>query len=316
MGLGIEAIGGFFKGAGEDAWDGIKGTVNTAGELAAKAREFEAKLADGAYSVIGNADKWASSGIDSIRSDTPGLSQAASVTRAAPGFGKDMGLGLARLGVMVSPPGQVNLEDKAGEFGAKLVSGEIRPRQVLETAKAIPGALVKPVTDAWNRGDKLEAVTRGALEVGSLILPFTKLGKAGELASGLSKAGEAANTSKAGEAANAADKAAELGRATKGDEVAGLGVGAGKSTFEKESLVAANKAKGKAFEEQIASEEAKSGAEVHREITIRTNQGTKVRMDILKKDSQGKITCIECKSSEAAPLTKAQRKGFPEEAVA
>ena len=35
-------------------------------------------------------------------------------------------------------------------------------------------------------------------------------------------------------------------------------------------------------------------------------------MDIMAKDNEGNIRCIECKSSKTAPLTKNQSKAFPE----
>lgn len=75
-----------------------------------------------------------------------------------------------------------------------------------------------------------------------------------------------------------------------------------------------NNEKGKEFESSIF-DEIKSNPSLKtpsREITIETNKGTKVRIDIMAKDENGNIKCIECKSSQTAPFTKNQEKGFPE----
>lgn len=49
-----------------------------------------------------------------------------------------------------------------------------------------------------------------------------------------------------------------------------------------------------------------------REVTIKTGSGVNVRVDIMTKDSSGNIFCVECKSSETAPLTPNQKIGYPE----
>lgn len=49
-----------------------------------------------------------------------------------------------------------------------------------------------------------------------------------------------------------------------------------------------------------------------REITLKTDNGTNVRGDIITKDENGGIACIECKSSPTAPLTKNQTIGYPD----
>lgn len=75
-----------------------------------------------------------------------------------------------------------------------------------------------------------------------------------------------------------------------------------------------NSEKGKEFEGSIF-DEIKSNPSLKtpsREITVETNKGTKVRIDIMAKDENGNIKCIECKSSQTAPFTKNQEKGFPE----
>ena len=81
-----------------------------------------------------------------------------------------------------------------------------------------------------------------------------------------------------------------------------------------QSLVQANKAKGDAFEaaEVAKIKTANPDTEVAQQLTIKTESGTKTKLDIVTRDAQGNISCIECKSSATAPLTKNQKAGFPE----
>ncbi|MGK3131397.1 hemagglutinin repeat-containing protein [Pantoea sp. C8B4] len=69
---------------------------------------------------------------------------------------------------------------------------------------------------------------------------------------------------------------------------------------------------GKAFEDEVYNKYASGQPESAREITIKTDSGTNVRVDILTKDGNGGISCIECKSSPTAPLTQNQKLGYPE----
>jgi len=39
---------------------------------------------------------------------------------------------------------------------------------------------------------------------------------------------------------------------------------------------------------------------------------TRTRIDMMGRDADGNISCVECKSSETAPLTRNQKLGFPE----
>ncbi|KER03276.1 hemagglutinin repeat-containing protein [Photorhabdus temperata] len=81
-----------------------------------------------------------------------------------------------------------------------------------------------------------------------------------------------------------------------------------------DSQIRQNYEKGKEFEQSVydkLKQDPKLKTPV-REVTIETNEGTKVRVDIMAKDRDGSIRCIECKSSQTAPLTKNQKTGFPE----
>lgn len=55
---------------------------------------------------------------------------------------------------------------------------------------------------------------------------------------------------------------------------------------------------------------AKGMTDTAREVTIKTGSGVNVRVDIMTKDSDGNIFCIECKSSATAPLTPNQKIGY------
>ena len=81
----------------------------------------------------------------------------------------------------------------------------------------------------------------------------------------------------------------------------------------KQEQVKANKAKGDAYEQEVLNNEIKPASQqTAQQITIKTDSGIKTKMDIMAKDSEGNVRCIECKSSTTAPLTKNQSKAFPE----
>ncbi|EJM83127.1 S-type pyocin domain-containing protein [Pseudomonas sp. GM60] len=73
-----------------------------------------------------------------------------------------------------------------------------------------------------------------------------------------------------------------------------------------------NKKQGKAFEDDSYGEYSKTKPEAAREVTVKTDSGVKTRIDMMGRDTDGEISCVECKSSETAPLTKNQKAAFPE----
>nr|WP_324020365.1 VENN motif pre-toxin domain-containing protein [Pantoea sp. JZ29] len=73
-----------------------------------------------------------------------------------------------------------------------------------------------------------------------------------------------------------------------------------------------NYEQGKAFEDEIYNKYSRGLPESAREITIKTDNGTNVRVDIMTRDDNGGVSCIECKSSSTAPLTQNQKIGYPE----
>ncbi|MGE7955373.1 S-type pyocin domain-containing protein [Pseudomonas sp. NPDC089530] len=73
-----------------------------------------------------------------------------------------------------------------------------------------------------------------------------------------------------------------------------------------------NKKKGRDFEDLSYEEFSNSKPESVREVTVKTNGGVRTRIDMMGRDADGKISCVECKSSQTAPLTRNQKLGFPE----
>jgi RecB family exonuclease len=71
---------------------------------------------------------------------------------------------------------------------------------------------------------------------------------------------------------------------------------------------------GKVFADKKFNEFAQKYENAQPEITIVTNEGegTKIRVDGIATDEDGNIIIQEYKSSETAPYTKNQEKGFPE----
>ncbi|WP_241163376.1 filamentous hemagglutinin N-terminal domain-containing protein [Ralstonia solanacearum] len=78
------------------------------------------------------------------------------------------------------------------------------------------------------------------------------------------------------------------------------------------SQVVKNKFVGDAFEAEKFKEFQGRMAESAQQITVRTESGTKTRLDMIGRDANGKIVCQECKASDTAPMTKNQGKAFPE----
>lgn len=73
-----------------------------------------------------------------------------------------------------------------------------------------------------------------------------------------------------------------------------------------------NKAAGAAFEDKSYDGFSEEMEESAQQVTIKTDSGTRTRLDMIGRDSNGDITCVECKASDTAPLTRNQRQAFPE----
>jgi RHS repeat-associated protein len=77
------------------------------------------------------------------------------------------------------------------------------------------------------------------------------------------------------------------------------------------STIRANKAAGDAFEEVAGKRIDDVFDEFGEQVTLKTQDGTRTRMDFLARDSEGTVFCIECKSSGNASLTRNQSQAFP-----
>ncbi|SDS95921.1 S-type pyocin domain-containing protein [Pseudomonas granadensis] len=73
-----------------------------------------------------------------------------------------------------------------------------------------------------------------------------------------------------------------------------------------------NKAAGAAFEEEAYSDFSEEMEESGQQVTIKTQSGTRTRLDMIGRDASGDIACVECKASDTAPLTRNQKRAFPE----
>jgi hypothetical protein len=142
--------------------------------------------------------KQANHGLDSLIGGikgTPGTAgdYAAQATRGVVGFVKDgvMGIGeLAYEGIKGVPKlarmnytsdGQAISQLNGAILAENIKLGNITPGTVGQGALDIGKALVKPITDPWGKGQYVEAVTRGAAEVGTLIVAPLKAAKAAKV---------------------------------------------------------------------------------------------------------------------------------------
>jgi RHS repeat-associated protein len=101
------------------------------------------------------------------------------------------------------------------------------------------------------------------------------------------------------------------GQALKTARAIDHGVEAARGVSRAAEQVAANKAKGEAFEQATANALRSSGESVAEQITVKTVSGTKTRIDLVS-NKDGACRLVECKSSATAGLTKNQTKAFPE----
>ncbi len=56
----------------------------------------------------------------------------------------------------------------------------------------------------------------------------------------------------------------------------------------------------------------KTQSRVVQQVTVKTQSGTRTRINLMGRDANGNIVCTKCKASATAPLTKNQRAAFPE----
>ena len=204
------------------------------------------------YVRFGDLNKMADEGIAAIDiKDEGGWSTVGNVggqvARGALGFVKDIGLGIGELAYTVvkkgNPAGGIHGSLDAAILAEQIRLGNVCMESVKQAATAAGEALVKPVTDPWQKGNYVESVTRAGLELGTLPFAAGKVAqgakaaeaasagaKAAEAVSAGTKAAEAASAgSKAAEAAAAGGKAAEAAKAAKAAEAAGISVEVGQA---------------------------------------------------------------------------------------
>ena len=110
------------------------------------------------------------------------------------------------------------------------------------------------------------------------------------------------------EVAKAVDKASDAANAAKKAENV-----AKSDVKSKAEQLAENKKKGAEWEQNRYEHYTQNeGANLTPQVTVKTDSGTKTRVDFLGTDKNGNPLCIECKSSPTAPLTPNQKKAFPE----
>ncbi|NLP65387.1 hemagglutinin repeat-containing protein [Paraburkholderia sacchari] len=94
-----------------------------------------------------------------------------------------------------------------------------------------------------------------------------------------------------------------------------LSSGAGSAAYQPDNAtlnVQDNRDKGRAFEAETVKTYEQQNPEVVQEVTVKVADGTKTRLDIVTRDANGNIGCVECKSSDTAPLTPNQTAAFPQ----
>lgn len=90
------------------------------------------------------------------------------------------------------------------------------------------------------------------------------------------------------------------------------GVKSGVSSPNVSNQIRQNYEQGKSYEDKVHFDHSVGKVDTAREVTLKTQSGTNVRVDIISRDKQSNIACVECKSSATAPLTPNQKAGFPE----
>jgi hypothetical protein len=209
-----------------------------------KLKEAKAKLESGQldfnaldkYIDFNSANKSMSEGLAGI-AGTPGTlgDYAAQATRGVLGFGKDIVMGIGELayeGIKAVPKlgrmaytsnGQAISQLNGAILAENISLGNITAGTVGQGALDIGSAIIKPVTDPWNKGQYVEAVTRGAAEIATLPIAWTKAQKAAQ-ATKAKTALEAAEAAKA-KAALEAEEAVKAKAALDAEEAAKAGDG-------------------------------------------------------------------------------------------
>lgn len=151
--------------------------------------------------------------------------KAAQGTRAVVGFGKDVVLGLGQLlygaAKVAHPAGLIHTTLDAQILAEQIKLGNICLESLKQAAATTGQELAKPVVDAWERGDHVEAVTRAGLEIGTLVVAIGQVAKAATATrAGAAAAGTADDAARAA-GSGAADDAARTSTETKATDSSG-----------------------------------------------------------------------------------------------
>lgn len=149
-------------------------------------------------------------------------------SRGVLGFAKDAVLGLGQLAYgaakMANPAGMVHTQLDAQILEENVLLGNVCLDSVKQAAGNAWEGVKKPVVEAWEKGDHVEAVVRAGLEIGSLAFAVADLAKAGLAARArtAAKAGDAAKAVEVADATRAAEanRAADVQRAMTPSEAA------------------------------------------------------------------------------------------------
>jgi len=163
----------------------------------------------------------------------------------------------------------------------------------------------------------METTGSVAIGTGGMVLNATGIGAViGTPATAIAAAGVTHGaTLTATGSTNFAKSAKELYQRMSRSEGSSGGVSKGNVKHTGKSQLEQNKAKGDAFEKEVVNKISSdpNNINVRQQITVKTKSGVRTRIDIVSKNSQtGQIQCVECKASPTAPLTKNQKKAFPE----
>ncbi len=123
------------------------------------------------------------------------------------------------------------------------------------------------------------------------------------------KAGYNAASNMIGGADDAADAARAVNRT---DDAADISRQSTREIDDASTQLQRNREAGDAWENEVLNDLDDGTRDIATQVTIRAEDGTNTRIDIITREADGTIRCIECKASETAPLTRNQGNAFPQ----
>ena len=176
-----------------------------------------------------------------------------------------------------------------GAFGAKFPGAHRLAEGVVDTAVSAGERLAYAVFDDSMSWDEKWAY---AFDPGQMVADFVTGVVIGEILDGIMAATQ--NKLRSIFANNDAAMREAIESGSKGD------------------VLAQNRAKGRAFEQQEFANFSQNCSDAVEQITIKTPSGVKTRVDAIGLDTNGNVVIQEYKSSLTAPLTNNQARAFPE----